>query len=72
MTRPTLQEFIRNWNLPPNVPVKRCRELMNIGNTKFYQMAEAGKFRLRKNGRNTEIGVEELYDVVIGREAAAD
>jgi hypothetical protein len=67
----TLEEFVRTWNLMPNVPAKRCREIANVGNTKFYQLVKDGVIRLRKNGRNSEVPVEDVFKLVRGDDQAA-
>lgn len=67
----TLIDMIKIYNLPPNVSVKRFREIAGIGSTKFYELAAEGSIRLRKNGRLTTIPVEDLYKLLRGDQAAA-
>jgi hypothetical protein len=67
----TFTDFIQIYGLSPNVPAKRCREIANVGNTKFYRLVKDGVIRLRKNGRNSEVPVEDVFRLVRGDQAAA-
>jgi hypothetical protein len=67
----TLVDFIKIYNLPPNVTVKRFREVAGIGHSKFYKLAKEGAIRLRKSGHFTTVPVEDLYRLLRGEQAAA-
>ncbi|QQO20243.1 hypothetical protein JJB98_10105 [Bradyrhizobium diazoefficiens] len=66
----TFVDFVRLYELPPNVAPKRFCEVAGIGHTKFYELAKEGKIRLRKNGRTT-VPVEDLFRLLRGEQAAA-
>ncbi|MDH2341498.1 hypothetical protein [Bradyrhizobium sp. SSUT77] len=67
----TFVDFVKLYELPPNVPAKRFREVAVIGHTKFYELAKEGAIRLRKNGRLTTVPVEDLFQLLRGDQAAA-
>jgi excisionase family DNA binding protein len=62
----TLQEFVKTWDLPPNVPIRRCMHILNVGNSKIYRLIAEGRLRLHKNGRNSEIPVTDIFEYVQG------
>lgn len=62
----SLENFIRFYELAPNVPLKRAREILNLSHSRIYKLAELGVVRFRKNGRFTELPVHHLYDLVTG------
>lgn len=67
----TFIDFVKIYSLPPNVTVKRFREVAGIGHTRFYELAKEGAIRLRKNGRSTTVPVEDLFHLLRGEQAAA-
>jgi hypothetical protein len=67
----TFADFIKIYDLPPNVSVKRFCEVADIGVTKFYAIAKVGTIRLRKNGHFTSVPVEDLFKLLRGEQAAA-
>jgi hypothetical protein len=62
----TFADFVKLYNLPPNVTVRHFKELAGIGHTRFYELAKQGKIRLLKNGRSTSVPVEDLFGVLRG------
>jgi hypothetical protein len=51
----TFADFVKLYGLPPNVTVRRFKELAGIGHTRFYELAKEGEIRLLKNGRSTSV-----------------
>ncbi|RQH15687.1 hypothetical protein [Bradyrhizobium sp. RP6] len=62
----TFADFVKLYSLPPNVTVRRFKELAGIGQTRFYELAKEGEIRLLKNGRSTSVPVEDLFRVLRG------
>jgi hypothetical protein len=66
----TFVDFVKLYELPPNVTVKRFREVAGVGHTRFYELAKEGAIRLRKNGRFTTVPVEDLFRFLRGDQTA--
>ena len=61
----SLEDFIRLYNLPPNVPLKRACEILNVSPSQIYKLKNLGIAHFRKNGRSTELRVTHLYDLTV-------
>ena len=57
----SLEEFIRNFGLPPIVPIKRSCELQGCGHSKLYSMRAEGQLRIVPRAGGTGVPVEDLY-----------
>lgn len=57
----TLEDFIRIYNLPPTVPLKRAYELTNLRHTTIYNKHKRGEIQILKNGSRSGLAVETVY-----------
>jgi hypothetical protein len=59
----TLHEFIRTYELPPLVPIKRVQKLLVLGNTKFHDLVNQGVIDITKVGPRSFCTVEHVYEL---------
>jgi hypothetical protein len=57
----TLHEFIRNFELPPIVPIKRACEVEQCSVAKIYKERKEGRLRIVPRTAGTGIPVTDLY-----------
>lgn len=57
----TLDDFIRIYNLPPTVPLKRAGQLANLGHSSIYEKHKRGEIQILKNGSRSGLPVETVY-----------
>jgi hypothetical protein len=59
----TLYDFIRIYELPPNVPIKRVQKLLVLGNTKFHDLVNQGVIKVDKVGPRSFCTAEHVYEL---------
>jgi hypothetical protein len=50
---------------------KRAQQILDIGNSRFYELLNAGEFTFYKDGKSTKVVVKSLYDYVERKLSAA-
>jgi len=55
------EEYVKAHNLPPLVPVKKACEIANVGHTRFYELVDAGVFKLIPNGSRRNVTAKQLH-----------
>jgi excisionase family DNA binding protein len=55
------EEFVRIYDVKPLNSVKRACEILDCGNSQFYELVKAGDLTTIKVGRSTKVPAEELY-----------
>lgn len=57
----TLEQFIRAYDLPSLVPVRRTCEILPCAHSTLYELHNSGRIRIRKLNARSVIAVEDLY-----------
>lgn len=55
------EEFVKIYNVKPLNSPKRSCEILDCGNSQFYELVKAGDLTTVKVGRSTKVPAEELY-----------
>jgi hypothetical protein len=58
----SFEDYVRTFNLAPFVSVRRSCEISNVGLTKLYELVDKGEISIVKDGRRSNIPVQQLYD----------
>jgi hypothetical protein len=64
---PPFDEYVRTFNLPPIVPIKRACEIAGCGHSKLYEMGKQKTVRIVKRAGGSGSGVPaiDLYKLYI-------
>lgn len=67
----TFEEFVRTFDLPPLVSIKRALEVAGLKNSRFYELVNEGTFRIIKNGARSNVTAFNLYDYYVSLVSAS-
>jgi hypothetical protein len=67
MKKLTFPEFCQAFNLGPFVPFRRAGKVDVSGTTRMYELVQAGKLTIIKNGNRSLIPAQQLYDRYLQR-----
>jgi hypothetical protein len=69
----SLEEFIKYFDLPPIVPIKRACQVHACGHSHLYDLRSKGKLRIVPRTSGTGVPVVDLYRLyVASHEATAE
>lgn len=66
---PNFEAFVRVYNLPPFVPLKRVCEVAGIGRTKLYDLHAEKRLVIRNMAGKRGVFATEIYALIKGAPA---
>lgn len=69
ISNPDFEAFVRVYNLPHFVPLKRVCEICGFGRTKLYELHSEGKLVIRNMSGKRGVFATEVYELIKGAAA---